>query len=303
MGPTRIALVTDSTWSLTPALAQSLGVRVLALHLSAGRIALADRPEDMDRVIELVRTASVTTSQPTPAEVRDLLWACADEGAEAILCLHLSGRLSGTVGSVRATAEEVAAERGLWIEVVDTRTVGGALGYAVAVAGTSLLDGLGIEVAAARARECAATSRVFLSVADLRHLQRGGRLRGPQLAIGTALGIKPVLALRDGEIRILESVRGTARAHQRLVDLAVRAAGGPTDGPREPREAVSFAVHHVAAEQAAEQAAERIVAATTRAGIQIDRVDVTPMAGVLAVHVGPAALAVAVARTRGFVHT
>lgn len=303
MGPTRIALVTDSTWSLPQPLADTLGIRVLPLHVSAGRISLDDRPEDMARIVELLRTTALTTSQPTPGEIRASLQGCADEGAEAILCVHLSGRLSGTVGAVRTVADEVAAERGLPIEVVDARTVAGALGYAVAVAGATIAGGAGLDAATARARECAATARVFLTVADLRHLQRGGRLRGPQLALGTALGIKPVLGMREGEIRLLESVRGTARAHQRLAELAVRAAGGPATGPREPRVAVSVAVHHADAREAAGRVAERITAATAAAGLEVDRVDVTPMSGVLAVHAGPEALAVAVARTRGALHS
>lgn len=301
MGLTRIALVTDSTWSLPPELAEEMGIRVLPLHVNAGRTALVDRAEDMDRILRLLRTTALTTSQPTPGEVRDLLHSLADGGAEGIVCVHLSDRLSGTVASVRGVAEEVAADRHLPIEVVDTRTVAGALGYAVAVAGASLAAGDPMATAVARARECATSSRVFLSVADLGHLQRGGRLRGPQLVLGTALGIKPVLTVRDGEIRLLESVRGTARAHQRLVALALRAAW--SGSARDPRRRISVAVHHVDARQAAERVAARVAEEAVTAGVEIDRLDVTPMAGVLAVHAGPEALAVAMARTGGLIHS
>lgn len=303
MGPTRIALVTDSTWSLPPGLAESLGVRVLPLHVVAGATSVADVPGQAERITGLIRATTASTSQPTPGEVRDLLLSLADEGVAGIVCIHLSGQLSGTYGSVRAVAGDVSAERGIPVEVVDSRTVAGALGYAVAVAGASLAAGASMAGAVAGARECAATSRVHMSVADLRHLQRGGRLRVPQLAIGTALGIRPILEVRHGEIRVRESVRGSARARQRLVDLALRAAGAPKDGPREPRSRVSFAVHHVDSPGAAQAVADLLGRAAAEADLGVDRLDVTPMAGVLAVHAGPGALAVATARTRGLIHS
>lgn len=303
MGPPRIALVTDSTWSLPADLAEALAVRVLPLYVLAGTTSIPDVPESAARITELIRTTAASTSQPTPVEIRDLLGTLADEGAAGIVCIHLSAQLSGTYGSVRAAAAEVAAERGIPVEVIDSRTVAAALGYAVSVAGASLAAGDSMGRAVARARECAATSRVLLSVADLRHIQRGGRLRVPQLAIGTALGIKPILEVRQGEIRVLESVRGSARAHQRLVDRALRSAGAPTGGPREPRSPVSFAVHHVDSPEVADTLAERLGTAAAEAGLEVDRLDVTPMAGVLAVHAGPGALAVAAARTRGLVHS
>jgi DegV family protein with EDD domain len=301
MGPTRIALVTDSTWSLPPALAESLGVRVLPLHVLAGTTSIPDVPAEAERITGIIRATAASTSQPTPGAIRDLLGVLADEGSAGIVCIHLSAQLSGTCGSVRAVAGEVSAERGIPVEVIDSRTVAGALGYAVAVAGANLAAGASMADAMTAARECAATSRVFLSVADLRHLQRGGRLRVPQLAIGTALGIKPILEVRHGEIRLRESVRGSARARQRLVDLALRSAGAPKDGVSRPR--VSFAVHHADCPDAAATVAEMLAAAAAEADIGVDRLDVTPMAGVLAVHAGPGALAVATARTCGLVHS
>lgn len=292
--------MTDSTWSLSPTLADTFGIAVLPLHISAGSAAFLDRPEERDRIIDLLRSRSLTTSQPTPGEVRELLWAVAAR-ADAIVCIHLSARLSGTVGLVRTVGAEVAAERDIQIEVVDSGTVGGALGYSVAVAAATIAGGSSLDAAAAEARDCAATSGVFLVVNDLRHLQRGGRLRAPQLAIGSALGIKPILGVQEGEIRLLESVRGTARAYGRVVDLALRAAHGAAgDRARLP---VSFAVHHVDNAETAERLADQLAAAAAAADLTLDRLDVTPMAGVLAVHAGPGAVAVAIAHTRGLLHS
>jgi len=302
MGPKRIALITDSTWCLPSAFAAELDIRVIPLHLRAGGHEFTDNEAEVERITEVLRTAPATTSQPTHAEIGAVLEECIDAGAERIVCVHLSSQLSGTCAAIEAVAGPISEARGVPIDVIDSRTVGGALGYAVAVAAASLAQGADAVAAVARARECAATSRVFLSVTDLKHLQRGGRLKAPQAAIGAALGIKPILHITNGEIRLLESVRGTRRAHQQLMKRSLAAAGAPSAGPREPRTRVSFAVHHVGAGDAADALGEQLRAAATDAGLVVDRIDVTPMSAVLAAHTGPGAMAVAVARTRGIIH-
>ncbi len=302
MGAKRTALVTDSTWSLPTALARQLRLAVVPLHVSFGSRTLCDCESEVPHITEALRTRAATTSQPTPGEIAAVLEEVAT-GADRVVAIHLSGALSGTCAAVGNAAAALTASTGVRIDVVDSRTVGGALGYAVAVAAYALATGVDADGAIARARECAATSRVFLTVSDLRHLQRGGRVRAPQAAVGTALGIKPILHLQSGEIRVLESVRGTRKAHQQLVSRALVAAGAPTRGPREPRSPVSFAVHHVGEAEEAESLAARLREAAAEADLAIDRLDVTPMSGVLAAHAGPGALAIAVARTRGLIHT
>lgn len=303
MGVERTALVTDSTWSLPAAFADQLGVSVVPLHVSFGSRSYCDCDPDLGNITEALRTRAATTSQPTPGEIAAVLEARIAAGATRVVCIHLSSALSGTCATVEATAARITAETGVPIDVVDSRTLGGALGYAVAVAAHALSAGADASRATANARECAATSRVFLTVTDLKHLQRGGRLKAPQAAVGAALGIKPLLHIQNGEIRLLESVRGTRRAHQHLVQRALVAAGAPTQGPREPRSPVSFAVHHVGEPAEAEALAGRLRAGAEEAGLAIDRLDVTPMSAVLAAHAGPGALGIAVARTRGRILT
>jgi fatty acid-binding protein DegV len=78
----------------------------------------------------------------------------------------------------------------------------------------------------------------------------------------------------------LEKVRTTARAAQRLVELAVRAAG---DGP------VDLAVHHLAAATRAEEVAARL-----RERLQVARLLVSEVGAVIGAHVGPGLLGVVV---------
>ena len=184
--------------------------------------------------------------------------------------MHLSRELSGTWESARLAADEVGPDL---VRVVDSRATGMGLGYAV-LAAVDAADagrpGAAVEAAAA---EVAARCRMFFSVDTLDRLRRGGRIGTAAAVLGTALGVKPLLHVSQGRIVPLEKVRTTARAAQRLVDLAVQAAG---DGP------VDLAVHHLAAAARAEEVAARLGERLPRTA----RLLVSEVGAVIGAHVG-----------------
>jgi DegV family protein with EDD domain len=138
----------------------------------------------------------------------------------------------------------------------------------------------GAEVEAA-AEDVAARCRVFFSVDTLDRLRRGGRIGAAAALVGTALAVKPLLHVAQGRIVPLEKVRTTARAAQRLVELAVRAAG---EGP------VDVAVHHLAAAARAEEVAARLRERLPG----VARLLVSEVGAVIGAHVGPGLLGVVV---------
>lgn len=278
------AIVTDSTWSLFPRLAEEFGITVVPLHVIAPDREFLDTP-----AIERPE-GRLTTSQPSHGELCEALEEVLDGGAESVLCFHLSSVLSGTASAMETVAKELSAERAVPIEVVDSRTAGGALGLSALVAAQSLRDGVPVAKALARARECASRSRVLLTVDDPRHIQRGGRFSGPPLAIGAALGIRPILEVNHGEIGLREAARGAAKAKSQLVK-------GVLDGV--PPGTISIVVHHVADEDSAREVADSLREAAEAAGHTVDYTAVTPLSLVLAAHTGPGALGAVVAPTFG----
>src|SRR5690606_11571306 len=149
----RTAVVTDSTASLPAALAGSAAVTVVPLHVVVDDV---DHLEGVDLstadlVAALRAGTRVTTSQPGPEVFARTYARLAAEGAREIVSVHLSGELSGTVTSA-ATAAQTAA---VPVHVVDSRTVGMALGLgALAAAEVAAAGGSG----AAAARAAAARS-------------------------------------------------------------------------------------------------------------------------------------------------
>jgi DegV family protein with EDD domain len=129
-----------------------------------------------------------------------------------------------------------------------------------------------------------APSGILFYVHTLEHLRRGGRIGAASALLGSALAIKPILAVRGGRIVPVEKVRTAARAIARIEALVVEhvRAGGV---------AVDLAVHHLDAAERAEQVAQHLRTSVPEAR----ELRVLELGAVVGAHVGPSTLAIAVA--------
>ncbi|WP_324651242.1 DegV family protein [Georgenia sp. H159] len=292
-----VAVLTDSTASLSPESAARLGVRVVPLRVLVDG---ADHPDDASARHLLARHlhdgGTATTSQPTPAALVEAMEEAVDDGASALVSLHLSAELSGTVGAARLAAAEVGERRGVPVHVVDTRTVGGGMAFAVTAAAERAARGADADGVLAAARETAARSSVFFAVPDLHYLARGGRIGPARAFLGSALGVRPILALRGGRLAVVETARGAARTQRRIVELAVRAAGGPGAAtPRGDGGLVRVAVHHFADEATADTLAAALEDRLTETGAQVESIVRSEVTAVVGAHTGPGVVGVALA--------
>ena len=279
----RVVVVTDSTASLPPEVAQARGVRVVPLQVVIGATVLEEGPDGAtpDVVAEALRDfVPVSTSRPSPALFADLYRSLEAGGADEIVSVHLSGEMSGTFESAQLGALEVE----LPVHVVDSGQVGIATGYAALTAADVLgAGGTGEEAAeAALARGQAATSLFYVDT--LEHLRRGGRIGAAAAILGSALSVKPLLQIADGRVAPRERVRTASRALARLADLAVEAAG---DQPVDV--CVSHLANAVRAEELAAVLAERLAD-----GLEGREVMCGELGAVLGAHVGPGMVAVCV---------
>jgi DegV family protein with EDD domain len=272
-----VHVVTDSTASLPPG--DDPRLRVVPLHVIVDDESYLEgvglTADDVAAHLQAGRR--VTTSQPTPRAFVDAYAAAAAGGAREIVSVHLSGELSGTVHAAALSA----ADSPVPVRVVDSRTVAMGLGFAARAAARAAAEGAPADVVARRAIEVADASRAIFLVDSLDHLRRGGRLSAASAALGTVLGVRPLLAVRDGRIDVVQKVRTRAAAVERMTAVAAESAG------RRARPAL--AVHHVGADDAAHRLADELA---ERTGLEAV---VTPVSAVLGAHVGPGVLAVVVA--------
>ncbi|MEI2732764.1 MAG: DegV family protein [Dermatophilaceae bacterium] len=279
-----VAVVTDSTAYLPPELVAGAPgyLGVVPLHVVIGG---REHREGVD--VNLADLAAalrgfrpVTTSMPAPQDFLNAYAAAVHAGASGIVSVHISGELSGTCSGAALAAQQASVP----VVVVDSRTIGMALGYAVLSACEAAAAGEEADAVAAVAHSRAAEATVDFYVDTLEHLRRGGRIGAASAMVGSALAIKPILAVREGRIEPVEKVRTSARAFARLVELAVTAGGAA--GAR----GVDLAVQHL---DSAERAHD--LAGMLRARVPgVRDVVVGELGAVVGAHVGPGTVAVTV---------
>lgn len=278
-----VAVVTDSTSSLSLADVVRHRLTVVPLEViwaGRGHSETDLNPEDL--IAALNSRSRVTTSRPSPQEFAEVYSRLAAHGATEIVSVHLSAVASGTCDAARAAADGAPVP----VHVVDSRQLAMGTGYAAVAAARAAAAGLGGPAVAAAAQQQAASCRVVFAVETLEHLRRGGRISLAGAVLGSALAVKPLLEVADGQIRMRERTRTSARARQRLVELAVEAmtAVGGRFG------VVQATVQHLGAVDLAHQLAERV---SEELGVPVA---VRPVSAVIGAHAGPGVIGVAVAR-------
>jgi DegV family protein with EDD domain len=155
-----------------------------------------------------------TTSQPPPQRVREAYEALAAAGADEILSIHVSGALSGTLDAARQGA---AGLDGVRVRHVDSQFASLALGMGVVSAARAAKDGGGLDEVRELVEDQFRRTELYFVVDTLEYLRRGGRIgRGAEM-FGSLLKIKPLLAMRQGELVPVARVRTKGRAIEELL--------------------------------------------------------------------------------------
>lgn len=277
-----ICVVTDSTAYLPDHLADELGISIVPLYVimdgASGEEGIDITPGQLAAALRESRR-QVSTSRPTPSSFAQTYRRCLEAGATGVVSIHLSRELSGTWDAARLAAEDVDPER---VKVIDSRSAGMGLGFAVLAAAERAKAGGGLDEVFRAGVDTAAATVTLFYVDTLEFLRRGGRIGAAAALLGTALAVKPLLHVVDGRIVALERVRTASKAIARLADVAVERAGGRL---------VDIAVQHLAAPERAER-----VAAVLRERIpRLRRMYLSEVGAVVGAHVGPGLIGVVVA--------
>lgn len=232
-------------------------------------------PEDVAHALG-ERRHHVTTSRPAPAEFAAVYRELLDGGASGVVSVHLSSKLSGTYEAAALAAQEFDGR----VRVVDSMAAGSAVGFVARAAAS----GADLERARQAAQAAAGRVHTFFYVDTLEYLRRGGRISAASALLGTALAVKPILHVHQGEVVLKEKVRTSARGLARLVALAVEAAG---------QSDVDIAVQHLAA---ADRAGALADALSHQLGARVRDAFVADVGAVIGAHTGPGVIGVTVHR-------
>jgi DegV family protein with EDD domain len=206
-----IAVVTDSTCDLAPEGLAAIGVTAVPLKVHFGDETYRDwvdlSPEQFFKKLVAAQTLP-TTSQPTPGEFAAEFQRLADQGADGIVSIHLSSKLSGTYESAATAASQATIP----VRVVDTSTVSGAMQLSIAAACETRDRGAGLDDVERAARQRAGSTELFFFLNTLDYLVKGGRAGKATGLAAVLLNIKPVLEVRGGIVEPFRNSKGTRKA-------------------------------------------------------------------------------------------
>lgn len=168
-----------------------------------------------------------TTSQINPEEAREYLEPFVKEGKD-VLHLAFSSGLSGTCNSMRIAAEELEEEYpGAKVYIIDTLCACLGEGLLLYYALKQKAEGKTIDETAKWVEENKLHICHNVTVDDLNHLYRGGRVSKTAAVLGTMIQIKPIIHMdKQGCLQVVGKERGRKKALNKIVDMAAKQIPG-----------------------------------------------------------------------------
>ncbi len=224
-----VRIVTDSTADISRDQAGAAGITVVPLTVFFGDEAYLDGV-DLDNAgfYQKLSTSKTLprTSQPSPAAFQEAYTRLIDEGADAILSIHLSAKLSGTYQSA-CTARDTLPDtvKKIPIDIIDSQSISVGMSWAILLAAREAREGVGLAEMKAHVLDQLARTRILAALDTLEYVKRGGRIGGARALLGNMLSVKPIISLRDGEVVPVEQPRTRSKAYARIAQL-VQEMGG-----------------------------------------------------------------------------
>jgi DegV family protein with EDD domain len=217
-------VVTDSACDLTDDLLAELGIGLVPLRIRFGPEELTDRIELSTKEF-WSRCQSFPglpeTSAPSPGHFQAAFEAMAADGAEGVVCVTLSSKMSATIEAARQAAR--ALEGSFPVRVVDSLNATMGEGLVALEAATRAGRGGTVDEVAAAAERIVGQLKVYGAIHTLENLKRGGRIGGAQALVGSLLSIKPVIRVANGVVEEESKQRTRGRSLRYLADKVISA--------------------------------------------------------------------------------
>jgi len=271
-----VKIVTDSSADLPEEMIKELGIAVVPIYVRFGEEVHRDRvtisEEEFYRRLENT-TVHPSTVQPGPQDFLEV-YQKLSAGADGIVSIHISGKLSGTWNSAMMARDML--EEGCPVEVIDTYATTMGLGLVVIAAARMAKAGGSLGKVVAAAKEAIPQIHLVAMFDSLKYLLLGGRIGKAKALLGSILNVKPMISLKDGELVPVGQARNRAKGMDKLFDFVKNAA-----------DIQDLAVVYNTMPEEAQKLAERIGSIFDK-----DKIIMAKVGPALGVHMGPGMLIV-----------
>lgn len=207
----KIKIITDSTADLPIEIIEKYDIEVIPLFVSFGDKIYKDGVDiNLQQLFTKIEKENIfpQTSQINPQRFYEHYKEYIDQGYN-ILSIHISSKMSGTYQSAWLAKDMLNSDK---ITVIDSNNVTSGLGLLVIKACKLRDEGLSMDEIVKGVKETIPHIKSVLAFETLDYLVKGGRLSKTAGFIGNVLGIKPILAVENGEMVVKDKVRGSKKA-------------------------------------------------------------------------------------------
>jgi DegV family protein with EDD domain len=218
-----IKIMADSTCDLSTEILEKYDISLAPLTINIDDKVYRDRiditPDEFYSIIENLEKPP-TTAMPSPTEYLNIINKAIEDGHDSILCICMSSGTSGSYQSAVIAKDyfyEENPDSKIKIHVVDSKSMSHGSGWLIIKSARLRDNGASFEELVNFNENYKTNVKHFLSVDDLNHLIRSGRLTNASAFIGKLLKLKPIMSMKKGKGSIVAKERGRKKVLEHYV--------------------------------------------------------------------------------------
>jgi len=271
-----VKVVTDTSCDLPAGLEQEFDITSVPLLFLFGDEQFKDKTMSMAEFWEKAQTVWPKSAAPSSGDFERAFRQAIDAGHQ-VICITVTGKLSATYNSAVIASQRFTPDQ---VAVVDSTTLAISQGHLVLAAAQAARAGQSLAEVVRTVEAIRDKLHLYISLDTVQYLVKGGRASKLSGILAGLLKIRPLLGMEDGELVLLEKLRGRQNAKQRLLEMALE---------HFPAERVTVA--HVACLDEARELAAGLAA---ESGFPVEAIPIIEVGMALATHGGPGTLGIGV---------
>ncbi|MCC5908912.1 MAG: DegV family protein [Clostridiaceae bacterium] len=223
-----IKIMADSTCDLSQEILDQYNISLASLTLSIEDKVYRDRidiePNYFYSIIEEISKAP-TTAMPSPMSYLSIMKEAVESGHASILCICMSSGTSAAYQSAVIARDYFYDENTnskIKIHIVDSKCMSHGSGWLIIKSARLRESGASFEELVDFNETYKTNVKHFLSVDDLNHLIKSGRINNASGFIGKLLKLKPIMSMKEGKGSIVAKERGRKKVLEHYVKEFVK---------------------------------------------------------------------------------
>jgi DegV family protein with EDD domain len=271
-----VKVITDTSCDLPAGLEQEFDIAIIPLIFLFGDEQFKDKTVPMAEFWEKAQTVWPKTAAPSSGDFERVFRKAVDAGHQ-VICIAVTSKLSATYNAALVASQHFTPDQ---VAVVDSTSLAISQGHLVLAAAQAARAGQSLAEVVRIVETYRDKLHTYILLDTVQYLVKGGRASRLTGILAGLLKIRPLLGVKEGELVLLEKLRGRQVAKQRLLEMAL-----------EHFPAEKVAVAHVACLDEARDLAAALAAET---GFPVESIPIIEVGMALATHGGPGTLAIGI---------